>query len=221
MELTQMEMTQTTGPTVDIDGLGFHFTTRSVFLGLDLRLQPGLTWLRGQNGRGKTTLLKLLGGALTPASGGIRLDALDSRRDALAYRRHTYYCGGEAPALDWLSVAEWLDLHLTLYPGADPVLLDAQLDAFRITDIAAQPITGLSLGQYKKLQLALALCLPLRLLLIDEPFNGLDTHAIEALEMRLAERAARCDTCIVLTSHLALRFAPTAVLDLDAQPGVL
>jgi ABC-2 type transport system ATP-binding protein len=224
-----MEMTEASIPTVapalDIAGLGFHFKTRSVFLGLDLQLAPGLTWLRGQNGRGKTTLLKLLGGALVPASGSIRLDGLDSRRDALAYRRQTFYCGGEAPALDWLTVSEWLDLHLALYRGADTganlALLDAQLAAFRIADIAAQPITGLSLGQYKKLQLALALCLPVRLLLVDEPFNGLDTDAIGVLEQRLSERAARRDACIVVTSHLDLRFTPTAVLDLDAQPGVL
>lgn len=215
-----MELNVHTGPAVEIEGLGFHFRTRSVFLGLDLRLQPGLTWLRGRNGRGKTTLLKLLGGALVPAGGSIRLDGLDSRRDALAYRRLSFYCGFDAPALDWLTVSEWLDLHLSLYPGADTDALMAHLDAFRIADIAAQPVAGLSLGQFKKLQLALALSLPLRLLLVDEPFNGLDAHAIQALEAELAERAARRDACIVLTSHLELRIAPSAVLDLDAQAGV-
>jgi ABC-2 type transport system ATP-binding protein/heme exporter protein A len=216
-----MELNLPTTPEVEIDQLGFHFKTRSVFLGLTLRLQPGLTWLRGRNGRGKTTLLKLLGGALVPASGSIRLGGLDSRRDALAYRRLSFYCGGEAPALDWLKVEEWLDLHLSLYPGADAGQVQARLDAFRIADIAAQPVTGLSLGQYKKLQLALALSLPARLLLVDEPFNGLDAHAIQALEAELAARAARRDACIVLTSHLDLRIEPTMVLDLDAQAGVL
>jgi len=216
-----MELKPPAGPTVEIEGLGFHFKTRSVFLGLDLRLAPGLTWLRGRNGRGKTTLLKLLGGALVPASGGIRVDGLDSRRDALAYRRLSFYCGGEAPALDWLTVNEWLDLHLSLYPGADSEKVLARLDAFRIADVAAQPVAGLSLGQYKKLQLALALSLPARLLLLDEPFNGLDAQAIEVLEAELAARTQTGDTCIVLTSHLDLRIAPSAVLDLDTQPGVL
>jgi len=83
--------------------------------------------------------------------------------------------------------------------------------------VAAQPVSALSLGQYKKLQLAL----PVRLLLIDEPFNGLDVQAVEVLQNTLARREQARDTCIVLTSHLALRVAPTATLDLDAQPGVL
>ena len=105
MELNTKELNTQVQPLVEVDALAFHFKTRSVFTGLDLRLAPGLTWLRGRNGRGKTTLLKLLGGALAPGSGSIRLNGLDSRRDALAYRRHTFYCGGEAPELDWLRPA--------------------------------------------------------------------------------------------------------------------
>ena len=206
---------------IEVEQLGFHFKTKSVFHGLDLRLEPGLTWLRGRNGRGKTTLLKLLGGALAPNGGSIRLGSLDSRRDALAYRSHSFYCGGEAPALDWLKVDEWLDLHLSLYPDASRAALQAHLAAFRIADSATQPVSGLSLGQYKKLQLALALALPVRLLLIDEPFNGLDAQAVEVLQDELARRAGARDACIVLTSHLALRVAPTVTLDLDGAPGVL
>ena len=71
-------------PSVDVANVDFHFATRTVFLGLNLQLGPGLTWLRGRNGRGKTTLLKLLGGALAPGRGRIRLDGLDSATDALA-----------------------------------------------------------------------------------------------------------------------------------------
>jgi ABC-2 type transport system ATP-binding protein/heme exporter protein A len=208
-------------PSVDVENLGFHFATRSVFLGLNLHLGPGLTWLRGRNGRGKTTLLKLLGGALTPSRGHIRLDGLDSATDALAYRRLSFYCGGEAPALDWLTAREWLELHLALYLDADRDALGRHLDAFHIADIGGQPVTGLSLGQYKKLQLALALALPARLLLVDEPFNGLDGHAVDVLQTELARRAGAGSNCIVLTSHLDLRIAPTATLDLDAQAGVL
>jgi ABC-2 type transport system ATP-binding protein/heme exporter protein A len=208
-------------PSVDVENLGFHFATRSVFLGLNLRIGPGLTWLRGRNGRGKTTLLKLLGGAFAPSRGHIRLDGHDSCKDALAYRRLSFYCGGDAPLLDWLTAREWLELHLALYPDAERDALGRHLDAFHIANVGGQPVTGLSLGQYKKLQLALALALPARLLLVDEPFNGLDTQAVGVLENELARRAHAGTSCIVLTSHLDLQFSPTTTLDLDAQPGVL
>lgn len=192
-----------------------------MFIGLDLAIEPGLTWLRGRNGRGKTTLLKLLGGALVPAGGSIRIGELDCVRDALAYRAQCFYCGGEAPALDWLTAGEWLDLHLSLYADADRVELGRLLDVFGIQGIGGQAVTGLSLGQYKKLQLALALSLPVRLLLLDEPFNGLDAQAVEALQEELVRREAGRAICIVLTSHLALRMTPTRTLDLDGWPGTL
>ncbi|MGK5047692.1 ATP-binding cassette domain-containing protein [Janthinobacterium sp. GB4P2] len=190
-------------PTLQIEHLDFHFATHSVFQGFNQQFGPGITWLRGANGAGKTTLLKLAGGALLPARGAMRLDDVDSGGLPLAYRAQAFYCGGDAPALPWLQVHEWLDLHLALYPDSDPALLNDELDAFSMMPSLQQSITALSLGQHKKLQLALALALPVRLLLIDEPFNGLDTSAMAHLRARLAEPGRLARQCIVLTSHLA------------------
>ena len=197
-----MELT-VTSPVLQIAQLDFHFATHSVFQRFDQQFGPGITWLRGANGAGKTTLLKLAGGALLPARGAIRLDDIDSAGMPLAYRAQAFYCGGDAPALPWLQVHEFLDLHLALYPGSDQALLNGELDAFAMTSTLQQSITALSLGQHKKLQLALALALPVRLLLIDEPFNGLDAAAVAHLRARLAEPARLARQCIVLTSHLA------------------
>lgn len=190
-------------PVLRIEQLDFHFATHSVFQRFAQQFGPGITWLRGANGAGKTTLLKLAGGALLPARGSIRLDDIDSARLPLAYRAQAFYCGGDAPALPWLQVHEFLDLHLALYPGTDQALLNGELGAFAMTSSLQQSITALSLGQHKKLQLALALALPVRLLLIDEPFNGLDAAAMAHLRTRLAEPARLARQCIVLTSHLA------------------
>ena len=190
-----MELT-VSSPVLRIAQLDFHFATHSVFQQYSQQFGPGISWLRGANGAGKTTLLKLAGGA-------IRLDDIDSARMPLEYRAQAFYCGGDAPALPWLRVHEFLDLHLALYPGSDEALLNAELEAFAMTSTLQQSITALSLGQHKKLQLALALALPVRLLLIDEPFNGLDTAAMAHLRARLAEPARLARQCIVLTSHVA------------------
>lgn len=76
-------------------------------------------------------------------------------------------------------------------------------------------MTTLSLGQHKKVQLALALALPVRLLLLDEPFNGLDAGAMAYLREQLAapERLAR--QCIVLTSHLEPQLPLAATVSLS------
>lgn len=204
----------TRSPMLHIAQLDFHFATHSVFQGFNKQFGPGVTWLRGANGAGKTTLLKLAGGALLPAHGAIRLDDIDSAHMPLAYRAQTFYCGGDTPALPWLQVREFLDLHLALYPGSDESLLNNELHAFALLPTLQQSINALSLGQHKKLQLALALALPVRLLLIDEPFNGLDAAAMAYLRQRLSDPARVARQCIVLTSHLAPDVPLVATLEI-------
>ncbi|MBB5608165.1 MULTISPECIES: ATP-binding cassette domain-containing protein [unclassified Janthinobacterium] len=214
-----MELNLST-PVLHVEQLDFHFATHSVFQRFSRQFGPGITWLRGANGAGKTTLLKLAGGALQPARGTIRLDDIDSSRQPLAYRAQAFYCGGDTPALPWLQVHEFLDLHLALYPGSDKGLLNDELSAFAMTSTLQQSITALSLGQHKKLQLALALALPVRLLLIDEPFNGLDASAMAYLRQRLSEPQRLARQCIVLTSHVEPQVPLAATLELSLlYPG--
>ncbi|NGZ83168.1 ABC transporter ATP-binding protein [Duganella aceris] len=199
---------------LQIEGLSFEYANRALFRGFGLRLGAGVTWLRGENGAGKTTLLKLAGGALTPHAGSIRLDDMELQAQPLAYRLHCYYCGGDTPQLPWLTVREVLDLHLALYPATDAALLNAELHAFHLMAALDQPVTTLSLGQHKKMQLSLALALPVRLLLIDEPFNGLDADAVDYLRRELSSPQRLARQCILLTSHLdpALPLAGTLQL---------
>jgi ABC-2 type transport system ATP-binding protein len=184
-----------------IEQLNFEYASHPLFRQFNLTLTPGITWLRGENGAGKTTLLKLAGGALTPHAGAIWLDEIEIHAQPLVYRRHCYYCGGDTPQLPWLTVREVLDMHVALY-SADAEHLNTELAAFHLLPTLDQPVTTLSLGQHKKMQLALALSLPVRLLLIDEPFNGLDADAMAYLRQQLStpERLAR--QVILLTSHL-------------------
>ena len=185
-----------------IEQVNFEYAGHALFRQLSLHLQAGVTWLRGENGAGKTTLMKLVAGALLPHTGTIAVAGIDSARQPLAYRLHVHYCGGDTPALPWLTVREIFDLHLALYAGAEASALNDQLDAFRLRSVLHQPVTTLSLGQHKKMQLSLALALPVSVLLIDEPFNGLDAAAVDYLRAQLADPARRARQCIVLTSHL-------------------
>jgi ABC-2 type transport system ATP-binding protein len=197
-----------------IDQLNFEYASHALFRAFALRLGVGVNWLRGENGAGKTTLLKLAGGALTPHGGTIRLDGVEIRAQPLAYRLQCHYCGGDTPQLPWLTVREMLDLHLALYPATDAALLNTELRAFHLLPTLDQSVTTLSLGQHKKMQLALALALPVRLLLIDEPFNGLDVDAVGYLRQQLSAPQRLARQCIVLTSHLdpALPLAQTVQL---------
>lgn len=202
-------------PVLRVESLAFRFDTHLVFNDFCATLEPGITWLRGPNGKGKTTLLRLAAGALAPQAGSIRLGELDCAKQPLAYRLASFFCGGDVPELPWLTVQEFFDIHMDLYPLAQPALVNAQLAAFGIEEVLPQRLSTLSLGQHKKVQLALALTLPVRLLLIDEPFNGLDSAAVDYLRAQLSARAEARDACIVLTSHLDPQIPVRAALDLD------
>jgi ABC-2 type transport system ATP-binding protein len=162
----------------------------------------GITWLRGRNGAGKTTLLKLLGGALDAQKGHIFLNQCEIRQHPLGYRLQSFWCSSETPEFSWLTLQEFLDLHVSLYPATDETALNAQLQAFGLLPMLDSTINTLSLGQHKKMHLSLALALPVVLLLIDEPFNALDVEAVAYLREQLHDPARRARQCIVMTSHV-------------------
>ncbi len=197
-----------------VASVSFRFDSRLIFSDYSLALEAGITWLRGPNGQGKTTLLRLMAGSLIPHAGTIAIGAIDSAAEPLAYRLAAFFCGGDLPQLPWLTVQEFLDIHMALYPDAQARLVDAQLEAFGVRQALPQALSTLSLGQHKKVQLALALALPVKLLLVDEPFNGLDAAAIEYLRSQLDARAAARDMCIVLTSHVEPNVAIARMVDL-------
>ena len=189
-------------PILQVKELSFRYETRGIFQQWSTQLGAGITWLKGKNGAGKTTLLKLLGCALHAQSGSVYLDKLCQKTDSLEYRKNSFLCQGELPQLEWLTVKELLDLYLSLYPGIKATQLNIQLNSFGLMEILPNSIATLSLGQHKKIQLAVAFSLPVALLLLDEPLNALDTTALEHLRQELMDRSRLEQQCIVLTSHI-------------------
>lgn len=204
-----------TAPVLRIDAIAYHVATHSVFNGLTQDIDAGLVWLRGPNGAGKTTLLKLIGGALLPAAGRLLVDGVDSVADPIDYRLRVHYCGGDVPGLPWLRAREWLDLHVGLYRAVPLEQLNGRLEAFGVARVLEQPLNTLSLGQHRKLQLALALTLPVRVLLLDEPYNGLDAAACDLLGAELRTRIATTQDSVIMASHSDPGIAQGRRFDLD------
>jgi ABC-2 type transport system ATP-binding protein len=76
------------------------------------------------------------------------------------------------------------------------------LAAFGLHSVLDQSVSTLSLGQHKKMQLAIALALPVSLLLLDEPFNGVDQASLVYLQEQLLEPQRLAQQMIILTSHV-------------------
>lgn len=193
---------------------------RPLFRGLELALAPGsVTWLRGRNGRGKTSLLRLLAGLSTPLAGEIRIAGKSLREGGAPWRRHWVYIGHQNALKDDLSATEALRFLARLHGlPADDALIAQALKRMGVANRQHAPVRTLSQGQRRRVALArLALAMGAPVWLLDEPFDALDTDGIAALNGIIAGHAA-AGGCVLLTSHQPLTLTNPAPAVFDLEP---
>ena len=201
---------------LELDNLTCVRGSRQLFTGLCASVSPGqLLRVRGANGAGKTSLLRMLCGLLQPASGQVLWHGqpLAAQREKLG--RDLVYLGHAAALKDELSPLEnlfdacALGGHLPLLPTALAALQAAGLRGHERT-----PARRLSQGQRRRSALArLALCQNAPLWILDEPFNALDTAA-NAWLTGLMEAHLKNAGIVVLTSHQDMPIVASSPLDL-------
>lgn len=187
---------------LSVKGLVVERGGRRVVAGLDLDVAPGrVVGLLGPNGAGKSSAFHAIAGLVPRAAGVVRLDGQDLG-DAPLWQRVQAGLGylPQGPSvLRRLSVRDNLRLVADREPGGD-ARVDAALDAAGLRARAAAPAAALSGGERRRLELARALLGRPRVLLLDEPFSGVDPVAIDDLAERL--RALRAGGLgILLTDH--------------------
>ncbi len=190
-------------PPLEATGLRCERGERALFDGLDLRLAPGeIVWLRGANGRGKTTLLRTLAGLGTPAAGELRLGGRPIRSVDPAWRRQLVYLGHANALKDDLTAAESLVFAARLAGApASGAAVQAALVTVGVGALARRVVRTMSQGQRRRVALArLALAPRPALALLDEPFDALDDDGIERLVGLLADLAAAGGS-VLFTSH--------------------
>ena len=198
---------------------------RPLFRRLRFELLPGqVVWLRGRNGRGKTSLLRLLAGLSTPVEGAVHCAGVALSAAGAAWRERLVFIAHANALKEDLSVLECLRF-LAQLQGRDatPAQLTAALERLGVAPLAARPVRTLSQGQRRRVALArLALPQPPSVWLLDEPFDALDDDGVGRLNALLSEHAAAGGSTL-LTSHQALVLQdpmPTVLdLDLQAQQG--
>ncbi len=194
---------------------------RLLIRGLDLALMPGtVTWLRGSNGRGKTSLLRVLAGLSSPTHGSIQVLGRSAKEAGPAQRSQFVYIAHHNGLKDDLSALESLQFLARLHGlPADPPTLTQALQRMGIAQRRHALVRTLSQGQRRRVALArLLLATSVPLWLMDEPFDALDAQGVSALNGVISDFAA-AGGCVLLTSHqaLSLRTPPPRVLDLEAD----
>jgi len=202
-------MSATPAPLLEVIGIVKNYGGLVAIDHVDLTLQPGtITGVIGPNGAGKSTLIGLIGGALPPSAGSIRLDGRDISRDSASQRARagigrTYQI--PRPFLD-MTVEENLEVaQYSMQPliRANPARDERAVLLRRtgLADVAGLPARALPLLRRKRLEVARALALKPRVVLLDEVGAGLVDSEITEL-IALIHSIADQRTAIVIVEHV-------------------
>lgn len=209
---------QRAAPCLSGEGLGYRRGKTWLFQGLDIALHARqVMWLRGANGCGKTSLLRLAVGLAQPDTGSFSWCGSPVRGNAdfaaaLLYLGHTYGLNDDLTALEALQFLA--SLHGR--PAA-PEELATAMKRLAIHHRRHQAIRVLSQGQRKRVALArLALESKAGIWVLDEPFDALDSDGIAVVNTLLLQNIERGGS-VLLTSHIPLDLGGAPITELDLE----
>jgi len=170
---------------------------------VSLSIEPGVTSLVGPNGAGKTTLMNLMTGLLRPTKGTIRVLGV-SASDPEVFYRNIGYCSQFDAFPRGLSGYQMIRSMMALQ-GLSAVEAEGKtwkvIESVGMTDAAHRRVAGYSKGMRQRIRLALALAHDPKVLVLDEPLNGLDPMArAEAID--LFRKFAESGMHVVISSHI-------------------
>jgi ABC-2 type transport system ATP-binding protein len=179
------------GDFLAVDGVSFDITGGEI------------VGLLGHNGAGKTTIMKMLSGYLEPSSGSISIDGIDLEADSRAVQQRLGYLPESLPVYPDLSVADYLDYAATLKGLQGDKRSAAVRRAIGDTELGGKlldPIATLSRGYRQRVGVAQALLGSPRVLILDEPTNGLDPTQTQHMRDLIKGMAAHAT--VILSTHI-------------------
>jgi ABC-2 type transport system ATP-binding protein len=191
-------------PVLLAQGLVVDFAEVRAVDGFDLSVAAGASVaLVGRNGAGKSTTMRVLAGVLPPSGGRVTVEGVDASHDPAGVRALVGYCpdvGGLVPrATPWEHLQ--LAARLRAMPDGWQQRAHELLDRFDLAAAADRVTAGFSHGMGRRLSVLLATFHEPRLLLLDEPFDGVDPLGVEAT-MEAIAAARESGAAVLVSTHL-------------------
>jgi ABC-2 type transport system ATP-binding protein len=185
---------------IDIQNLEFSYSKQTSLLSnLDLQLEAGrIHGLLGKNGEGKSTLLKLISGLVFPKQGEINVMGFEPGKRQPEMLQEIFFLPEELPQLT-LSIENYEKVYAPFYPNFNSVQFNEYLKEFDVHTKKSM-LNKLSHGQKKKVFVAFGLATNTKLLLMDEPTNGLDIPS-KGQFRRMVASAIDENRCLIISTH--------------------
>ncbi len=169
--------------------------------GITMSIGPGITGLLGPNGAGKSTLIHLMGGFLAPSAGTVTLDGATVWQNQEVYR-HIGLVPERESMYDFLTGFELVVANAQLHGLAEPgAAADRALATVEMTEPASRAVSTYSKGMKQRVKMATALVHDPAVLLLDEPFNGMDPRQRLHL-MGLLQTMGSEGRTVLFSSHI-------------------
>jgi ABC-type multidrug transport system ATPase subunit len=198
-----------------IDQLHFGYPECALFQGLSLQVPAGVTLLRAGDGRGKTTLLRLLAGDLTADAGDLRLNGVLLKTHRAGYQQQVFWVEPRTSDFDAVTATDYFASLHSIYPQWNHAALATLLDGLSLAPHVDKPMYMLSTGSKRKVWLAAAFASGAALTLLDDPLAALDKPSIRCVTHTLAQAAQTAQRAFVVAHYEPLAGVPlAATLDL-------
>lgn len=186
---------------LEAEGIGKRYGRRVALDGFELTLGSGeIHGLLGPNGSGKTTALHILTGLLGADGGTVTIGG--DPIDETSSRRNFGFAPDDLPLPGALTGLEYLQLHDSLRGRSDFPSTDTLIAEFGLTDELGKAVADYSHGMRRKLQVVAAVMHEPRVLVLDEPYRGLDPYASAALRDLILDVAAGGGAVLIATHDL-------------------
>lgn len=186
-----------------VDGLHFGFAGHGLFNGFGTSIPPGVTWVGGDESTGKTTLLRVLAGELSPKKGALQVNGIALTEQPQAYRSQVFWVDPRTQAFDTLTPLTYWDGVGKQCPAFSGTLLADLVDGFALAPHQGKALYMLSTGTKRKVFLAAAFASGATVTLLDEPFAALDKTSIALVLELLQEAAMHTSRAWVVADYVA------------------
>tara|TARA_Y100000768_G_C23698958_1_gene550443 strand:+ start:70 stop:675 length:606 start_codon:yes stop_codon:yes gene_type:complete len=190
-------------------------SNRKIFSDINLSLTSGkILFLKGNNGSGKTSLIKVILNILEPTSGSIYWKGKILDKNLNDYFKNITYIADKTSSIRQLSLFENIKIWKKIFlSNVSDEQIEDVLTILNLIDYKNMKVNTLSLGEVKKLELLRLIIENKKIWILDEPFASLDKNSIDLIEQTFMDHCKN-NGCIIYTSHQDLKFQVSEEINL-------